>query len=377
MPLANSTGVLLLMRYRLHLPAFALACALLLPAPAPAAGPLTIGGALILEYADRAGGNDGIAAVMQAGRQHGQMRLSQLSLNFHYPLTDYARTQFTAVSGGGAAPVISEVWLEWQGLPYDGFLTIGRFYKPNGAPLQTANLSYPALMFHAATVVGVKAAFEYYPWRTEVGVVNNNDLRNNGAMLSNTRAFARTSPPGAAGLAGSNNKEVYAMIGWRDGGDWGSLDVNVTGTFGHIREADQNVFQPFVARGINNEEDRANLDVVVDYQYGPWRLYGEYVLSDEGPLDLRVWNVGGSYRHGRVNYALGYDRLENNTSVRPKSNPESWRRKRYTASATYDYTSDIQFILEVERSFEFYDVTPFEKDGLDNDAVVAQIVTRF
>lgn len=344
-----------------------------------AAGPLRINGTLITEYRDREGGTNEIPAVMQANTQHGQFRLVQMSLRFRYDLNDYTRTQFTASSSGGAAPIVSEGYLEWAGLPYEGLLTLGRFYKPNGAPLQTLNLSYPALMFHTGSVVGAKTSFEFYPWRMEVGIVNNSALSQTGTFLSNTRAFGRPTGAGAGGNATTNNKEIYAMLGWRDGGDWGSLDVNFTWTEGHMSQADRdllrglNILEP----GAREEQHRRYLGTVADYQYGPWRVYGEYIAADEGALGMKVYNIGASYRHGRFNYVLGYDRLDNNTVARPMNLPESWRRKRYTAGLTYDYSSNIQFSAVYEWNTEFFDKLPFTKDGLDNDAIVAQIVTSF
>ncbi len=356
-----------------------LAAVMVLATSSTAVGPLKVSGSLITEYRDREGGTYGIPAVMQANTAHGQFRLVQTSLKFRSELTDYSRAQFTMVSSGGAAPVISEGYLEWAGLPYDGLLTLGRFYKPNGAPLETINLSYPALMFHTGSVVGLKSSFEFYPWRTEIGLVNNSALSQTGTFLSNTRAFGRPTRTGAGGNATTNNKEIYAMVGWRDGGEWGSLDVNFTWTEGHISRADRDLLRGLniLAPGINEHTRRRYLGSVVDYQYGPWRAYGEYITADEGPLDLKVWNLGASYRVGKFNYALGYDRLDNNTIARPMNLPESWRRKRYTAGATYDYQSNMQFALVYERNYEFFDRTPSEKDGLDNDAIIFQIVTSF
>lgn len=342
---------------------------------AQAAEKLEIGGVLITEYRDRQGGNGLAAAVMQTNTQHGQFRFVQANINLREQLSDYTRFAATMVTSGGG-PIISEGWLEFAGFPYDGVFTLGRFYKPLGAPVQTANLSIPALMFHASPVVGMKLGMEYYPWLWEIGVVNNNALSSTGTFISNSRAFARPATPGV--FAATNDKEIYAMLGWRDGGEWGSLDVHGILTEGEMSQADQNLLNGLAIISSPREGGRRrSWDFAADYQYGPWRVYGEYVLDDEGRLSQHVWNAGASYRVGKFNYAIGYDRLTNNTSIRPMFLPESWERKRYTGSVTYDYTNNLQFLLEYEHGVEFMDVTPYTNDGLDNDAVIFQVMASF
>jgi hypothetical protein len=351
-----------------------------------------VGGTLITEYRDRTGQNQNGAfstPSIAAGTTNGQFRMVQTNIRLTHDLSEMNHFGAAVTSGGGAL-VISEAWLQADGLPYDGTITVGRFYKPLGSPLQTVGLSYPALLFHTAPVLGIKTGMEYYPWRWEIGFVNNNPFSATGSVISNSAAFGR---PQAA--INSNNKEIYGFLGWRDGGEWGALDVNIGYTYGEMSAADRAVIQGLTTlplgagprileRAIGAQESRRDLlDIALDYTYGPWRLYGEYAVANEGVLRLTAYNVSGSYRTGKFNWIVGHDRLSNNANNRVLNVPASWGRGRWSYSVAWEYHPQLTFQLEYEQNAE--DLTSagvgrtagLRRRAVDNDAVILQAVASF
>jgi hypothetical protein len=359
---------------------------------ATGAGAVEIGGTLITEYRDRTGQNQngaGSTPSIAVGTTHGQFRMVQTNLRLTHDLSEMNHFGAAITTGGGAL-ALSEAWLQAEGLPYDGSITVGRFYKPLGAPLQTVGLSYPALLFHTAPVLGIKTSMEYYPFRWEVGMANNNPFSATGSVISNSAAFGR---PLAA--INTNNKEVYGFLGWRDGGEWGALDVNIGYTYGEMSATDRAVLQglttlPFGAgprifeRAIGAQESHRDLlDVAVDYTYGPWRVNGEYAVANEGILKLTTYNLTGSYRTGDFNWVVGYDRLKNNATNRVLNVPASWGRERWSYSVAWEYRPQLTFQLEYEQNAE--DLTSvaagttsgLRRRAVENDAVILQCVASF
>ncbi len=348
----------------------------------PASRALDVGGSLIVQYNDREGSVAGSTSL--ARQVNGQFDLTQMNLRLQQDLSDYNRAYASVTSTLGNVVQLNEGWLQFGGLPYEGSLTVGRFYKPLGAPLQTVGLSYNALLFHAAPVLGLKAGMEYYPWRWEAGFVNNNPLNAAGTTISGSTAFARplVGPVGTV----TNNKEGYLFLGWRDGGDWGALDVNVLGTVGEMTRQDNalvhngNLGLTLFRLGVQDEKLRYQGEVAVDYTYGPYRVSGHYSYAKEGPLQLNVYNVTGSYRYGSFNWIAGFDQLKNNFDFRPFSFPASWNRKRVSLGCLYELTQQVQFQLEYEINRE--EIThrmpdASQEKGVLNDGVTLQTLVTF
>lgn len=336
-----------------------------------------VSGTLITSYADRQGGTG-----LTAGTSNNQFRLVQANLRLTDDFTEYNRYGISITSGQGAALTISEAWTEMSGLPYDGAITLGRFYKPLAAPLQTVGLSYSALMFHSNPVIGAKLGMEYYPWRWEAGVVNNYDLSATGAIISNSTAFSRPIP--TPSVEPSQTREAYAFLGWRDGGEWGSLDLTANYAYGKFSRRDQAVLDGIAGllpAPHRNRSDRYLMEFSADYTYGPWRLNGDYARTREGRLDETVYNVDGSYRIGKANFIIGYDRLQNNANIRPLEVPATWERDRLTYGINYELTSNLQLALEYEHNREdITNVTPDRRnvrDGIPNDGIIFQMMASF
>ncbi|MEK8023919.1 MAG: porin [Candidatus Hydrogenedentota bacterium] len=337
---------------------------------------LDINGNLIVEYRNREGGTGLIA-----GTQHDQFRLVQTTLRLTHDFTDYNRFGASITSGQGGAVAVTEGWAELGGLPYNGVLTLGRFYKPLAAPYQTVGLSYPALLFHTNPVLGAKVGMDFYPWRWEVGLVNNYDLSLTGTTISNSPAMAR--PIVVAG-AGEHIKEVYSYLGWRDGGSWGSLDASAGFSYGSFNIRDRALFNTiagFVPGSQNDRSDRYLYEFSADYTYGPYRVSGDYARSREGRFAMTVYNVTGGYRWGKYNFLVGYDHLTNNANVRLTSTPATWERDRVTYGINYEWHPNVTLALEYEDNREDITTVSAErrqaKDGIENDGLVFQINASF
>jgi hypothetical protein len=329
---------------------------------------LEFGGALITEFIDRQGSQGGSGLI--ANHEHGQFRLTQFSLNLAHDLSKFNRLGAT-LSTSGANITVNEAWMRFSGVPYDGAVTVGRFYKPLGAPLMNVGLSYPALLFHSAPVTGMKVDMNYYPWRWEVGFVNQNAFSERGSVISGSIAFGRP----AQNLVTTHRKEGYVFLGWRDGGGWGSLDLNATYSIGEFIPADQTILNGLgIVTQPRNERTRNLLDLAADYTYGPVRIYGEYAVANEGKLNLRAWNVNGSYRIDKYLLTIGYDKLDNNAVNRLFATPASWERKRVSYGVTWEYRPQLKFDLFYENNKEF--LTNWTQD-LRNNAVIFQTTALF
>lgn len=332
----------------------------------PSAQALDIGGSVVINYRDREGT---LGLTNNAG--NGGFNLSQTSIRLSHDFSDWKRMGVTLTSSGGAEAV-SEGWLALGGLPYYGEMTIGRFYKPLGAPVQTLGLSYPALLFHTSPVLGAKVNMEYYPWSWELGVANNNPFSATGSVISGSTAFGR---PIAA--LNTSNKEVYGFLRWRDGGEWGALDVNAGYTFGEFSRTDLATLTALnVLLDSRGRSDRHLAELAADYTYGPFRVFGQYAQALEGPLNLTTWNVSGSYRMGKFNYTIGYDELDNNLRNRPVGTPASWARERITYNVTWELHPSLQLALEYEDNEERITGNPQIQD-LPNNAVTLQVLAVF
>lgn len=340
-----------------------LAGALVLFSVSPQAKAVDINGTILLDYEAR--DND---VQIVASRQNDGFRVAQTNLRLSHDFSEWNRA-LVSVIGGGQALTLNEAWMSFGGLPYSGELVAGRFFKPLGAPLQTAGLSFPAILFHSSPVTGMKVGMENYPWRWEGGVASTNPLTATGGLIGGTTVFGRP----AATITG-HQKEIYGFIGWRDGGTWGSLDITGTYTHGKMTQADMatlNAVNIFPTR-TGNESTRRILDFSADYTYGPWRLYGEYVQADEGKLQLTTYNIAGSRRLGDFNLTLGFDRLKNNATNRPLNVPASWHRDRITYGVEYEFSPRIRIRAEYEANDE--EMTSVTRQGISNDAFRVQAV---
>jgi len=333
-----------------------------------------INGTLLLEYEDREGGTGLIQNT-----QNQSLGIAQVDLRLTQELSEFNRA-FARLSSSGGNVRITEGWLSFGGLPYDGTVTAGQFFKPLGAPVQHSGLSYPALLFHTSAVQGIKLSAEYYPWRGEIGVVNNNPFSQRGTTISSSSAFGR--PLASTALPRNTGaREGYAFFGWQDGGTWGSLDVNVTGTYGKFSQTDMNLLDSLniLAPNPPHKGNRRGLDVSADYIYGPARLNGEYAVFKEGKLSLTAWNISGSWRQGKFNWIIGYDHLANNAAARPINVPASWMRRRVSYATTYEFNSSLQFRLQYEQNREEISGTANFGDhrGIPNDGITAQVKYTF
>lgn len=329
-----------------------------------------IGGAGIVEYAEAQGS---VSNGLIANTEHGRIRFVQGTLTFSDQWSNDFRG-FTRVNVAGNGLSISEAWVAYDGLPYDGTLTIGQFYKPQGEPLLTATLTFPALLYHTPTWKGVKADFERGAWTWEAGVVDNNPLSAAGTVIGNTFAFSRPNPN--ANLQ-DNAFDVYGHLGWRAGGEWGSLVLGGEYTYGRMTRADRDLIK---AMGIVNERGSKNRHVasaLADYTYGPFRLFGEYVSAVEGDLRLTTYNISGAYRWGKAEFLLGYDRLKNNNLVMPFNLQASWERKRWQLGGTYEYTPNIQIQALYEFNRETISTLAVPDEGIPNDQFILQTVVAF
>lgn len=338
---------------------------ILFTAIVPAAA-VDIHGTLLAEYEEREGGTGLIANT-----EHATLGIAQVDLRFTQEFSDVNRLMARFSSSGGNLNV-TEAWMNFGGFPYDGSMTIGRFFKPLGAPLQHSGLSYPALLFHTSAVQGLKFNAEYYPWRGEIGVANNNPFSAQGSRIGGSRAFGHPLPSTAL-PQNTHELEVYFFGGWQDGGAWGSLDVNFTGTYGSFSRADANVLNGLNIIQGADKSDRKGIDFSADYIYGPARFNGEYATFDEGKLTLTAWNISTSYRTGPFNWIIGYDRLDNNAEQRPLNVPASWERRRVSYAATYEYNAALQLRLQLEQNKEYITGTDNFHQGIPNDGVTFQV----
>ncbi|MBL4888823.1 MAG: hypothetical protein JKX97_02240 [Candidatus Lindowbacteria bacterium] len=344
---------------------------LLCAAPTADAEVLKLNGSMIVSYSDRQGG-----VGLRNNEGNNTIKMSQFSMSLSKELSEFTKLA-TRFSTSGRSLNVTEGYLRFSGLPQDGVVTIGQFYKPLGAPIQTAGLSYPALMFHSAAVQGVKAGFEFYPLRWELGFVNNNPLASNASSISASSAFGRPLPSATTPL-NTNSKEGYAFFGWRDGGIWGSLDLNIGFTYGQLSQTDRTTIDNLgIFTDLVSHKNRRVFDAAADYMKGPFRIYGEYVKAHEGNLTIVTYNIGTAYRIGKVNWIAGYDLVKNNTEFRNLDVPAAWHRRRLSFGVTVEASSRLQLRGFYEQNWENIDGgSDFDnlEKGIPNDAVILQAV---
>ncbi len=335
-------------------------------------------GDLILSYVD-------IANNQVTNLDAESFRVDQADLGLHHQLNDVSVGYLRLAITPGAMS-LSEAYVKFDGLPWQGAITLGKFYRPLGAPVPLSNLTYPQLMVHAYPEIGVKTSFFRDPIGIEVGVVNGYSL----APASLSARVAGTPVLSNANASASfpdidNNRNWYGRLSSNVGEDWGSLTVGMTYLGGRLPAQEVDALNPGgrfdfgLFRRTNFEDDRQHLSYDIDYQYGPWRAYGEFLKARDGRLRRDIWNVAGSYtfypRCGMITTTLGWDKLDIKDQEIRINNPMSWDRSRASFTVAWWPTEAIQVQAEFDLNHE--NVSQTGGGRLDNDAFTLQTIFYF
>ena len=292
----------------------------------------------------------------------------------------YARLTLT-----GSSSSISEAYLKMKGLPHDVSITIGKFYKPFGAPIPLASLSFPAILLHSSPEYGLKLNLSLGSFDYEVGVVNGNPIVPllYSTTIAGSYALTTGNPP--TGLEIDNNKDYYGRIAWVKGEDWGSLTLGATYTGGHLSRFEINGLNRFVPnnlqlfKSIDYSSPRSQLSFDLDYQHGPWRVFGEYADAQDGRLRRKIWSTAGSYTFypgwGELTSTIGYDHYTNNAEVRSINLPQSWNRNRTSFNLSWKPNEVLQWQAEYDLNRE----SVLQTDGrrVKNNVVTIQTILYF
>lgn len=312
-------------------------------------------------------------------------RIDQADLGLHHQLNDWSVAYIRlAITPGSMTP--SEAWLKLEGLPWDGAVTIGKFYRPLGASIPLSNLSFPQLMFHAYPDIGVKTSFFRDPIGMEIGVVNGYSLSPgpSSARVGGTPVLANANS-GASFPDIDNNRNWYGRLSVNRGEDWGSLTLGMSYLGGRLPAQEVDALNPGgrfdfgLFRTTNNEDNRAHLSYDVDYQYGPWRLFAEYVKAQDGRLRRDIYSVAGSFtfypRCGRITTTLGWDKLDIKDQEVRLRQPMSWDRQRTAFIVSWWPEEVIQVQAEFDHNIE--NVSEWGGGRHDNNAFTLQSIYYF
>lgn len=291
------------------------------------------------------------------------LKYEQVGVNFTGYFGDFTTT-YVRVVGTGSSVSLDEAWVKISGLPANGSFTFGRFYKPLGAPIPLANLSFPALLVHAFPDVGVKFNFESYPFVTEFGYVNGNPL----AIPTLASRVAGTPILSQMHISDRNLnhlRDVYLRGGVEFGEPWGSLTAGLTYTRGKLSPTELrllNPINPFTPslllkyRTEDRRNKREHFSFDVDYEKGPYEVFGEFLRARDGRVLREVYSVSAQrtffHRFGQVTFGLAYDKFNINTGALLLQRPETWDRERRSATITYAPSEYLQFIAEYDWNLE-------------------------
>lgn len=350
-----------------------------------------VSGNAVLSYGDLLNGSAPTYAS-----EHGQVHVDQLGLSLTHRFTDGIEAYIGLVHSGSTMTA-NEVWMRFDGLPLEGAFTVGRFYKPLGAPIPLATLSFPALMFHVYTDVGAKLHFRHDIWSFELGVVNGAPVSgpsNQSGQIGGSRVYSNIAP--SSGPDDNHFRDVYQRIEFALGEDWGSLTAGVTGTLGKLSNTEITGQQPTVDASppppprlvpsnigefttYRRDHQRRHVSADFDYTTGPWRLYGEAYYARDGRLRRTVWSIAGSRTFftsaGEVTATLAHDILRVGTQRAFLGKPETWDRRRLAASLTWWPTQSVQILAEYDVNRE--DVYEVGGGRVDNDEIQVQSIYYF
>lgn len=339
----------------------------------------TVFGDLIVSYRDLAGGQ-------YVNRDTDGFHFDQADLGLKHQFTDDV-SGYTRLSMTGNGVSIDEAYIRMEGLPYDGSLTMGRFYKPLGAPIPLASLSFPAIMLHSAPELGLKVNLAMNPVSFEAGLVNGNPLTapSLGGLVAGSPVMTNANPPNILDI--DNARDVYTRLEVNFGEDWGSLTAGATYTAGELSSAELDglnrggslEFGLFPTTPPRLSHRREHLDFDLDYQKGPVRIFSEYVDAQDGRLRRKIFSTAGSYvffyTTGAVTATLGYDVLNLNAERRLVSQPQTWNRHRVSMSLEWQPNEALS--MQAEYDFNREDVIPKGGGDIDNDAFSVQSILSF
>lgn len=343
------------------------AALLVLAILAASAGAVEIHGNLITDFRD--GERQMDATGWQATTQNGQFRLTTVSLIATHDFNDYMRGLFRTSNFRGGAMSVPEAWLAFDGLPWNGTFSMGRFFTPGGEPLPVIGVSIPTAVYRSQAVNGLKFHFEPTTnWRTEFGLTNLNALNLKGAVVGDAYVISRPTQ----NTIGSNLKQYYGQLGYQNGGAWGSLDLSAAYYGGRISQADINTLNgtSIPSNNIPGNIDRKHrvVDLSADYLYGRYRIYGQWIRGFEGDFRQTTWETAGSIQTGSLTWTLSYGRLHNNavkrgvndstgnnpvTTAGNSGNGVTWNRERLIYSLGWAMNPAITMTLEYEHNREF------------------------
>lgn len=360
----------------LNMMAIGLAAALLsVPGTAPASGVrTTFHGDVIMSYSDVANNQ-----IPNQDAEH--LRIDEADLGMLHQINDRTTAYFRIAMSPGSFS-LSEAWLKFEGLPWEGAVTIGKFYRPLGASIPLSNLSFPALTLHSYPELGIKVSVFRDPIGFEVGYVN-------GYLLSPLASSARIAGTPVISNSNStildNKRDWYGRLYVVRGEDWGSLTMGMTYLGGRLPPEEIDALNPggalnlFLFNTTNFEDDRQHLSFDADYQTGPWRVYGEYAHARDGRLQRSMYSIAGSYsfypRIGAVTTTLGFDKLDIHDQVIRLRNPMSWDRERTSFTVAWWPTESISVQMEFDLNKE--NVLQTGGGKIDNDAFTLQTIFYF
>ncbi|MEK8022955.1 MAG: hypothetical protein AAB229_04025 [Candidatus Hydrogenedentota bacterium] len=338
----------------------------------------TMFGDIVVSWRDLAGGD-------YINLEGDNFRFDQADLGLHHQINDFV-VGYTRLSLTGGSVTPNEAWLRLEGMPYEGSFTIGKFFKPLGAPIPLASLSFPAIMLHSYSDFGAKVNFSKDAFSLELGTVNGNPLSApaTGGRVGGTAVITNANPPTTNDI--DNNKEMYGRLAVNYGEDWGSLTAGVTYTEGRLASQEIDALNPGGALNfgifglpVNVAKRRAHLEFDLDYQKGPFRIFSEYVNAEDGRLRRKIFSLAGSYvffyTSGAVTTTLGYDNLNIN-AARPNLNlPYTWNRNRLSASLQWQ---PYEF-LSIQGEYDWNRENAIQRDGghVDNDGITIQSIIYF
>lgn len=312
-------------------------------------------------------------------------RIDQADLGLHHRLNDIALAYVRlAITPGSVTP--SEAYLKLEGLPWNGAVTLGKFYRPLGASIPLSNLSFPQLMVHAYPEIGVKATLLGDPVGFEVGVTNGYALAPaaTSARVAGTAVLANANTVGMFPDV-DNNRNWYGRIALNRGEDWGSLTLGMTYLAGRLPAQEVDALNPGgrfdfgLFRTADLQDNRQHLSYDLDYQYGPWRLFGEFVEARDGRLRRDIYSAAGSYtfypRCGMITTTIGWDKLDIKDQVPRIQQTMSWDRQR--TSFTVSWWPEEMIQVQAEYDWNYESITQTGGGKLENDAFTLQSVFYF
>lgn len=337
---------------------------------------LELHGDVLVQY------RDGQRSIFGPGTRSTDQKTVHMQLASIFALhdfTEYIRGGFRISSPQGVGLTMPEAWIAFDGLPWSGTLTMGRFFPPGGEAVPTLSVSIPTILYRSQAQQGVKLAFEPADnWRMEAGFVNMNALSLTGAVIGDAFVFARPT-----GFASHNNMRGYYNVGYQNGGEWGSLDLSATAYLGEMSEADRALINGTgMYGGTVIDKKHQVIDLSADYIKGPWRLYGQWVQGDEGDFRQNAYEASGSYRRGDWTYMLSYGDHDVNARIQTKAQTRSWDRTRLTYSVAWQVYPNMKIQAEYEQNRENFrsgTVNPLESghNPVENDVIGVQAHVSF